>query len=57
MTNILFQTSEEFDKVYKSRSSGQPSSFNGYAFDGIYALAKALDDVSKFEDLRNFQYK
>ena len=50
------QTSEEFDKVYKERSSGMQSSFNGYAFDGIYALAKALDDVSKVADLRVFQY-
>ncbi len=57
MPFFSFQSSFDFNAIFHSKTNNSLSSYYGYAFDGVYALAKALDDVSYSANLEDFKYK
>jgi gamma-aminobutyric acid type B receptor len=55
----LFKTADEYLEEYNSRRGGEYSRFHGYTYDGIWAVAMAIQYVSQRKDqfLTTFEYR
>lgn len=55
---FLFQTADEYLVEYNRRRGNEYSRFHGYTYDGIWAVALAIQYVvQKKEQISNFQYR
>lgn len=63
-TPLLFQTPQQYEREYNSKRSGVgPSKFHGYAYDGIWVIAKTLQRAmetlhasSRHQRIQDFNY-
>lgn len=58
--NVYFdQTADEYMKEYNSRRGSEYSIFHGYTYDGIWAVAMAIQYVAQRKEgfVQNFQYR
>jgi hypothetical protein len=61
---LLFQTPQQYEREYNSKRSGVgPSKFHGYAYDGIWVIAKTLQRAmetlhasSRHQRIQDFNY-
>lgn len=56
------QTPEEYLQQFKDKSNFSKSKFHGYAYDGIWALASAMQTIEEQlrptnQNLTDFEYK
>lgn len=53
------QTADEYLKEYNRRRGNEYSRFHGYTYDGIWAVALAIQYVSEKKEnfLQNFEYR
>jgi len=58
-TYVIRQTADEYLKEYNRRRGNEYSRFHGYTYDGIWAVALAIQYVSQknHEFLEKFQYR
>lgn len=62
--SLLFQTPQQYEREYNSKRSGVgPSKFHGYAYDGIWVIAKTLQRAmetlhasSRHQRIQDFNY-
>lgn len=63
-TPLRFQTPQQYEREYNSKRSGVgPSKFHGYAYDGIWVIAKTLQRAmetlhasSRHQRIQDFNY-
>ena len=46
----LLQSPKEYERIYNDVRGSEFSVYHGYAFDGIWVIAKALDTILKKEN-------
>lgn len=56
---VAFQTADEYMNEYNSRRGNEYSIFHGYTYDGIWAVAMAIQHVSEKRPafVQNFRYR
>lgn len=56
---LLLQTADEYLTEYNSRRGSEYSRFHGYTYDGIWAVASAIQYVSQRKELSltHFEYR
>lgn len=42
---MVFQTSSDYDNIYNNVRGEHYSRFHGYAYDGVWVIARALDTI------------
>ena len=45
LLSLFVQTAEDYSRLYIENSGGEYSKFHGYAYDGVWVIARAIDQI------------